>query len=483
MSIKRDTIYNLCGSTAPMLVSLVAVPIYLHLIGDARYGVLAIVWLFLGYFGMFDPGVGRAAAYHIARLHAPEQQKERESVFWTALAINLSFGIVAGVILYFIARPIFSTVFKMPLSMKGEVMASLPWLAASVPVSVFCGGLIGTLQARERFGVCNSISAGNTVVVQLAPLAVAYWHGPELTWLIPTVLIARSLGAIPAVIVLIRALPLGVGGRLDRRLFKPLFSYGGWIVITNLLTPVLSSLDRMVVGSVISAEAVAFYTVPFNLVSRVLILPGALSRSLFPKLSRGAKEDSARLAANSVAALAAVTTPMIVLGMGVLPTFMRFWVGRSFAEHAAPVGVILFIGIWINGLAYIPFEHLQASNRPDIVAKFHAVELLPFLGVLWLGLHYFGLIGAAYAWTLRVGLDAALLFIAGGSIPNWRRLIPGVGFIILAAICSPTNVLSVKTILDLGLLAVTVIWAWNLSPEVRSMARRWMGAARIRTAA
>ena len=86
--------YNLLGSVAPMFVSVITVPRYLHLIGPDRYGVLALGWLFLGYFGLFDPGITRAAVFHIARLHSPEQQREREDVFWTALAVNVSFGVL-----------------------------------------------------------------------------------------------------------------------------------------------------------------------------------------------------------------------------------------------------------------------------------------------------------------------------------------------------------------------------------------------------
>lgn len=483
MSIKRDTLYNLGGSIAPMLVSLLTVPEYLHLIGNARYGVLAIVWLFVGYFGVFDPGITRAAAYHIARLHTSSQEKERESVFWTALAINLVFGLIGGIVLYCIARPIFMFFFKMPPSMKGEVLSSLPWLAASIPLSVTGGVLGGALQARDWFGFSNTVGTGTVLATQLAPLAVAYWHGPELTWLIPTVIVARLTGILPSMIALKWALPLGVGGRVHRTLLKPLFAYGGWIVITNLLTPVLTSLDRMVIGSVVSAEAVAFYTVPFNLTSRALIIPGALTTSLFPKLSRGSENDSSKLASDSLAALVAVMTPLMVLGIAALPIFLRIWVGRSFAAQAAPVGLILLLGIWINGLAYVPFSHLQASGRPDIVAKFHAIELLPFIGILWLGLHYFGLVGAAWAWTLRATFDAALLFIASGTVTRWRRLAPGCIFIILAAFCSPTIVLSARTLLELVLLAITTLWAWNLSPAIRVIVHRFIGGARLRSVA
>ena len=471
MSLKRDTFYNLLGSLIPMLISMATVPIYLRTIGDARYGVLALVWLFLGYFGVFDPGISRAASFHIARLHADEHVKERESVFWTALLINAGFGLLGGIVAYCAARPLFMSSFKMPEAMRGEVFHALPWIAASVPISIGTGVLGGALMARGRFDLSNSISTANAMLSQIVPLAIAYWHGPDLQVLIPAVLITRMLGAIPTCIYLIGVMPLGKGGRFDRARVKDLFSYGGWITLTNLLNPLLTALDRVLIGSLVSAQAVAYYTVPFNLVSRTSVIPGSLATSLFPKLSRGDVKDSGRLASEAVAALAAVFTPLVVFGLASLPIFMRLWVGRSFASHAVSVGIVLFIGIWVNGLAYIPYEHLQATDRPDIVAKFHAAELVPFLGVLWLGLHYFGLIGAAWAWTLRVTVDAGLLFAVAGKLPNWTRVLPGIVFVLLAALFTPTSVLSVKTAIEAVLLVAATVWSWRLSPGVRNMVR------------
>jgi O-antigen/teichoic acid export membrane protein len=483
MSVKRHAIYNLLGSVSPMLVSVVTVPAYLHLIGDARYGVLAIVWLFLGYFGLFDPGITRAATFHIARLHRPDQAKERESVFWTALAVNTAFGLVAGIAVYLIARPLFIHTFRMPAAERVEVLASLPWLAASATISVATGVLSGTLQARDQFGYFNAVTVVTVLLTQLAPLAVAYWHGPDLAVLIPTVLLARMLGAIPNFIGIARSLPLGIGGGFDRSRIKVLFSYGGWITVTNLLNPILTTMDRMLIGSLLSAEAVAFYTVPFNLVTRVSVLPGAVATSLFPKLSRESVADSTRMASEAVVTLSAIMTPALVAGIGILPIFMQHWVGRDFAAHAAPVGIVLMIGVWINGLSYIPAGHLQAINRPDLPAKFHAAELVPFLGALWLGLHYFGLIGAAWAWTLRVTIDGALLFVVARQIPGWRRILPGGMILLIAAISAPTVLLSIKSFLALLAVIASVIWSWSVSPLIRDTVKRYLMRATVPEAA
>ncbi len=469
MSLKKNTFYNIVGSLTPMVVSVVTVPVFLHLVGAARYGVLALVWLFLGYFGLFDPGVARAAEYHIARLHGQEHDTERESVFKTALVINAGFGLAGGLLTFVIARPVFMSAFKMPEAMRGEVLSSLPWLAAAIPLSLITGMMGGALQARERFAEYNVISLVSSIVAQLVPLGVAYWHGPDLRWLIPAALISRTAGAVPLWLLMIRALPFGAGGHFDRAKSKVLFSYGGWITITNILNPILTTIDRIVIGSVFNAQSVAYYSVPFNLVGRASIIPGALATSIFPKLSRGRPEDSARLASDAVVGLSAVMTPICVCGIAALPIFMQHWVGADFAKHAAPVGIVLLIGVWINSLAFIPYSHLQATERPDLIAKFHAAELVPFLGVLWVGLHVFGLIGAAWAWTFRVTVDALLLFAVAGRLPGWQRVLPGGALLLIASMFAPRTILSINSGGELIVIAVSIFWALKVSPQIRAI--------------
>jgi O-antigen/teichoic acid export membrane protein len=466
MSVGRHTIYNLAGSIAPMFISIATVPIYLHLVGNTRYGILVLVWMFLGYFGVFDPGIGRAAAYHIARLHdAPA--RDRGDVFWTALVINLGFGIAGGLILYFAAQPLFVSSFKMPSALRGEVMAALPWLAASIPVSIIGNILGGTLQAREWFGVYNTINVCNIILSQIVPIAVAFFLGPDLTGLIIAILAARVFGFIPNFWAVAKSLPLGAGGRFQTKLVKTLFSYGGWVTITNLLNPLLTTMDRFLIGTILNVDAVAYYAVATNLSSKASMIPGAVMSSMFPKLSRGTGQDAERLASEAVISLAAIMTPLIVAGLVAMPLFMDLWVGSGFASHAAPVATILLMGMWINGLAWIAYGHLQARNRPDIVAKFHTLEVIPYLIGVWFGLHHFGLIGAAWATTLRVSVDGILLFAVAGRLQGWRRISSGGILVVIAPFCAPEHIFSYKLILATAILMTTLGWSWIVAPALR----------------
>jgi hypothetical protein len=72
------------------------------------------------------------------------------------------------------------------------------------------------------------------------------------------------------------------------------------------------------------------------------------------------------------------------------------------------------IGAWFNGIAFIPFVLLQGQGRPDLTAKAHAAEILPFIGILWSLTHALGLPGAALAWTIRTIVDAVVIFLLAG---------------------------------------------------------------------
>ena len=75
--ISRNTAINMVGAILPLLLTLFTIPRYLRLIGDVRFGVLAMVWLLLSYFAIFDMGLGRATSRSIAQLKMADDTRER----------------------------------------------------------------------------------------------------------------------------------------------------------------------------------------------------------------------------------------------------------------------------------------------------------------------------------------------------------------------------------------------------------------------
>lgn len=396
-----------------MGLSLVTIPIYIRLVGESRYGVLAVAWLLLGYFGLFDLGLGRATAQRIAA-QAKASPAERAETFWTALAMNSALGVLGGLIVWPVALYFFGHVFSIEATLRPELYAAIPWLILAVPLATISGVFSGAMQGRAQFFELNIISVVSAVLIQLFPLLVAWRHGPDLAWLVPaTILVRLFTMALLALRCRVHVL-VGQPRSASRALARELLQFGGWVTVTSLVGPMMVILDRFVIGALMGARFVTFYTVPFQLGSRTSVIPVAVSSALFPRMAEVERSEGQRLALRALRALAVVMTPAMLFGIFFMRPFLSIWLSPAFAGHAALVGEILLLGFWVNAFASVPYALLQASGRPHLVAQCHLIEVLPYFGALYLGLHFFGLAGAAAAFGLRTGADNLLLLYFAG---------------------------------------------------------------------
>jgi O-antigen/teichoic acid export membrane protein len=437
VSVKRHAGYNLIGAVIPIALALLTVPLYLRLVGPDRYGVLAIAWLLLGYFGLFDLGLGRATSFRISALRDAAPQ-DRAATFWSALSVNAAMGLVGGIIFWLAADYFFAHVFKVKASLRAEILTGVPILAAAVPVATITGVLTGALQGREKFLETNMVSVISTTLFQLLPLGVAWWHGPNLTPLLVAAISARLVAVLVLGVRCYAELGRGYPVRMSPGEIPVLLKYGGWVSLTSLFGPMLVIVDRFAIGAILGATAVAVYTVPFQLAQRIAILPSSLTNALFPRMSAGDSDTRALLAQRATRTLAGMVSPLVLAGVLGLEPFLHIWVGADMAVQAAPVGRVLLVGFWANAFALIPFTRLQASGRPDLVTKMLLLQIPPYLLGLYLGMTYFGLLGCALAFSTRCVADYLLLSLAAGrKLQEPLRLSIIFGLLVVAAWMGP----------------------------------------------
>jgi len=212
-----------------------------------------------------------------------------------------------------------------------------------------------------------------------------------------------------------------------------LVSFGGWVTGAAILTPLLTSAEKFAIGWIVGAAAVSLYMVPFNLVSRVLLLPSSLASALFPKFAVMGDHDIDRAEYKGLLWLAAVLSPSTIAMIAVLLPFFDFWLGRQIAVQCAPIGIALLVGLWFNCCSYIPHARLQGSGRPDLVTKISLAQVIPYFVVLFVAIKLQGAMGAAIAWSIRTGVEMLIFFFMTGQP---KRLISAVSvptILVLAA--------------------------------------------------
>jgi len=409
MSIGRNSAYNVLGAVTPLVLALVTIPIYLHLVGPARYGALAIAWLILGYFGMFDMGFGRATTQRLAALH-DSTAEHRARVLWTAAAVNFGIGLIGAALLYVSAEYFFRVHFKIDPAIRSEILASIPYLAASVPIATLSGVMTGALQGRERFLEVNLVTALGTSLFQIFPLIVAWVRGPEIKWLI----IAAVLGRLAGLALLFRSthreMLRGHRPVFDVEEWWGLLKFGSWVSVTMLIGPALLSADRLMIGSFIGGLAVATYAIAFDIAQRTSLLPKALAQAIFPRIAQSDAAQSEALMLNSLKALNFAMTPLIIFALFAIGPFLELWVGSSTGAAATRICQVLLVAYWINAFAMIPYARLQAEGRPEVVAWITIGQAPLYVGALYAGLTFGGLEAVAWVVVARCLIEVFVMF-------------------------------------------------------------------------
>ncbi len=483
--LARNTVWNLLGSGAPMVVAVFSIPILIRGLGKERFGALTLAWALIGYASLFDLGLGRALTQLVAKKLGAGEDREVPALVWTSLLLMLLVGVLGAAVVGLLSPWLVHRALNVPTVLQGETLQSFYLLGLSIPVVISTAGLRGLLEAHQRFGLINALRIPMGVFTFAGPLLVL----PFSRSLVPVVgtLVAGRIVAWAAHLVLcLRVVPgLGCAIAWERSAVGPLLRFGGWMTVSNLVSALMVMIDRFLIGALVTMTAVAYYATPYEVVTKLWLIPGALVGVMFPAFSTSSVQDRNRttvLFRRSLKCVLLVLFPMVLLLIVLARDGLTVWLGSEFAANSVHVVQWLAVGVFINSLALVPSALIQGVGRPDLTAKLQVFELPVYLTALvWLTKEY-GIEGAAIAWTGRVALDALILFIMArrllpieASMRPQTALLTALGLAALAVAGLPQGLLIKSAFLLVTIFGfVLVAWFRVLSPEERKLAQDFM---------
>lgn len=406
--------WNLGGLAVPLAVAALTVPPLLENIGAEKFGLLALAWGLIGYASGLDLGIGRALTQRVAGLRGAGQASEVPDVLATAARITLRVGLCFGLLILLAVpagAPGWVHAAETPTQ---EIAIAVLLLALALPAQAMSATYRGLNEAYLNFRGISLLRAALGVVNFAGPFLVSL-ATPHLGWLVAPLVASRLLSLWVYRILAWRCIRLSGdagAGRYQPATARALFAFGGWVTVSSVVSPVLMQADRFTIGAVLSAAAVSAYVLPYEVVVQSLVLTGAVSSVMFPGLSRLLREDESGWRPYFLKWLARVAVLMaVVCGLLalLLPWLLQVWVGNRLQPVSATVGQILCLGVFANALGTLFYALLHARGRTDVTARLHLAELPVFLLLLAFLIGHHGLIGAAWAWTLRMLADSALL--------------------------------------------------------------------------
>jgi O-antigen/teichoic acid export membrane protein len=489
--LARNALWSLAGTVLPLPVALLVVRPLLDGLGAERFGILALAWAMMAYFALCDLGLGRATTRQVAEARASGNHAALGPIFWSALTAHALLGLVAGAALAAAAPQLAAHALSSSPALIGEARHALLLLAVSIPFVIVTIAFRGLLEGLERFDVLAAVNLPQATLIYLMPLA-ALAVAPTLPVVIGGILVARGAALALFAVCAWRVCPeIRRPHRPTRAVAGPLFTLGGWLAISAAVVPAMSTADRLIIAVVISAAAVSFYAIPYDIVTRLWLLTGALLGVLFPAfsgLTASRRAEARLLLERGAGVLLIVLAPSGAIIITAAPAAFEWWLGPEFRVRSAPIAQALAVGMLFSGFANLATTFLQANGRAPLVARLEVAQALAYAGVLWWAAARYGPAGIAIAWTTRASVQMCVALSACALSPDTASLMPSVSFwarrvvgaLVLFAVSWRLSAIPMVWLQVVALamtLAVFGVWVWLfvIDRETRGAIARWRG--------
>ena len=130
--LNKGALYNLFGTGIPLLVGLISIPILLKSLGNQSFGLLTLIWTAIGYFGLFDFGLGRALTQQVASFRS-NQNSNISSLIRTGLISVLIPGIAGAIIMYYVSLYYINELLLIDDGSKKDLIRAFSYAAGSQP--------------------------------------------------------------------------------------------------------------------------------------------------------------------------------------------------------------------------------------------------------------------------------------------------------------------------------------------------------------
>lgn len=454
----------------PIIGAIIFIPILIEKLGDSKYGLLSIIWVVISLASILDLGLGRAVIKFVSEKISSEEKDEIGGIFGLSWILSGVISSALCVIIILFRSIVINSFFKIAPPLIADAEQSLIYTALAIPI-VFSNSIFASiLKAYQEFKIISIITGINTTLNYFIPIIVLLFT-ESFEIIVLTILLFKIVIFFIYLILLVKKVPWIFKFKTStlRKQLVPVLRFGGWVSISDMITPILSYSDRFLVASFISMSAVTYYVTPLDIITKIGGFTVPIVSVLFPAISNAAYNNKEKVPT-------LLNTGFVVLTVFSFPLFLFFglfsdeiltaWVSEDFSKESNIVLSLGSVAFLFKSFTYMPYSYLNGVNKPDIVTKVHLVELTFYLLILIVGLRYWGIIGAALAFLFRCFLDFILLSIYADKLLNKDHMFTGnfiINFVLIGCfiiVFLPIGIY-LKTIVYFGLVFSFFWYMWK----------------------
>ena len=404
MRILKNSLLNVIGYLIPGLLSIPILGYMSRALGVEEFGYLSIILAVVGYASIFDVGITRSVIREVALYK--NNNSEVKKILSTSTIVVALLGILASTIIILLGTQIASYL-KVSTYILNEFTYSIYIATVSIPIFLITQVFSSLLEGKQEFARLNIYRAFSGTIIVLFP-AIALLFQKSLLAAVFGLLISRIISML---LIFYYSKGYSLNFYFDREVFKRLLNFGGWIAISNIISPIMSYFDRFILSNHLGGNVVGYYTAPSEAISRLGILPSAIAKTIFPMMSANNSHENILVKKQAYLLVLFAIVPIASIFLFFAKDIITLWLGKDFSVNSIEIFQILIFGLAFNAFAQVPFTSIQARGLSKITAYIHLFEFIPYLILLLTLIYFYGLIGAAWAWTIRMFIDLLVLLI------------------------------------------------------------------------
>lgn len=407
----NNTLISLFVQAGPALIAFFTIPAMIKGLGTEKFGILTIIWTIIGASSILDFGLGHALTQFVSKKIGLKETDELPNYIATAIIFIFILGIIAAILVYSLAPLIAKDFMHTSEAYINDIIGSFRLLSITIPFLMLNICLIGLLESCQKFGVIGVLKLPIIFCNYIAPLFVLC-YSKSLIPVVSVLVIGRIISCAAYFwfsLKIIRSFSEKI--KIKISCIKPLLSFGGWMTLSNIISTIVTNIDRFVIAGLISAKVVAYYTTPLDTLVKIWTIPFAIMSVMFPAFSSEFfvnRKRAERLYFKCLQTIFIIIFPICLIIFIYAKTGLLLWLGSEFSEKSCLISQIIILGVFLQSLNIINHTFIQSTGKSEIQAKIHLVELPIYLTVLWFFVKHFGLIGAAFAWLVRIIIDFIL---------------------------------------------------------------------------
>lgn len=399
--IKNGAFLSYFAIFLSIAVTLVYTPFMLRMLGQAEYGLFALVNTTIAYLTILDFGFGNAIVRYTAKYRAEEDRGKEESLYGMFLLLYVGIGLVAfmlAMILVFNVEGLFGS----SLSAKElETARILMWLAAvnlaiSFPFSVHAS----IITAYERFVFAKSMHLFRLVINPLLMVAVLMFGYKAVGMILMTTVLNIIFNGLnyfycnKYLSVKMRF------SKFDFPLLKEISVYSFFVFLNLIVDRLYWSTGQFLLGIFVGTVAVAVFAIgmqfisslyiPFSMATSGLFLPRVTQISLKEAPEVALSELFTKVGRIQFFVLALILTGFTLYGR----QFIRLWAGDEYSQSYLVV-IILMVPLTVPLIQNLGISILQARNVHAFRSLTYLVISIVNVGISIPLIHRWGAVGCA----------------------------------------------------------------------------------------